>query len=69
MIMCFGLYEGGNRYRVEFVDFGPPPPVTGRGEQLLPAVERYAQILERYARSYPMNWFNFFPYWAHEESA
>jgi len=69
VIMCFGLYEGGNRYRVEFVDFGPPPPVTGRGEQLLPAVERYAQILERYARNYPMNWFNFFPYWAHEESA
>jgi predicted LPLAT superfamily acyltransferase len=29
----------------------------------------YAQTLERYARNYPMNWFNFFPYWAHEESA
>lgn len=67
VIMCFGLYEGGSRYRVEFVDFGPPPPVKGRGEQLLPAVERYAQILERYARNYPMNWFNFFPYWAREE--
>ena len=69
VIMCFGLYEGSNRYRVEFVDFGPPPPVSGRGEQLLPAVERYAQILECYARSYPMNWFNFFPYWAQEERA
>jgi predicted LPLAT superfamily acyltransferase len=69
VIMCFGLYEGSNRYRVEFVDFGPPPPATARGQQLLPAVERYAQILDRYARNYPMNWFNFFPYWAREESA
>jgi len=69
VIMCFGLYEGGNRYRVEFVNFGPLPPNTSRGRELLPAVERYTQILEHYARNYPLNWFNFFPYWAHEESA
>lgn len=69
VIMCFGLYEGGNRYRVEFVDFGLPLSSTSRGKELLPAVERYTQILEHYARNYPLNWFNFFPYWTHEESA
>jgi hypothetical protein len=26
----YGVYEGGNRYRIEFVDFGPPAPPTGR---------------------------------------
>lgn len=69
VIMCFGLYEGGNRYRVEFVDFGPPPPGPSRGKELSPAVERYTQILEHYARDHPLNWFNFFPYWAQQESA
>jgi predicted LPLAT superfamily acyltransferase len=65
--MCFGLYEGDNRYRIEFVEFGPPPPPTSRGDQLQPAVDRYAAVLEQYARRYPMNWFNFYPYWTDAE--
>ncbi len=63
VLMCFGLYEGGNRYRIEFVDFGPPAPASSRGQQLQPAVDRYAAILEAYARRYPLNWFNFYAYW------
>lgn len=66
-IMCFGLYEGANRYRIEFVDLGPPASPTSRGDQLQPAVDRYAEVLEEYARRYPLNWFNFYPYWADEE--
>jgi predicted LPLAT superfamily acyltransferase len=27
------------------------------------AVERYAALLDRYCRSDPYNWFNFFDFW------
>lgn len=63
VLMCLGLYEGGNRYRIEFVEFGITAPRTSRREQLQPAVDHYAQLLEQYARMYPLNWFNFYPYW------
>ena len=63
VLMAFGLYEGGAKYRVEIVEYGAPAPAGSRGAALQPAVDRYAQLLERYARRYPRNWFNFFPYW------
>ena len=63
VLMGFGLYEGGNRYRVEFVDLGAPAPAGTRGAALQPVIDRYVGILEEYARRYPKNWFNFFPYW------
>lgn len=64
VLMCFGLYEGANRYRIEFVDFGPPAPPRSRGAELQPVVDRYAEGLEHQARLWPLNWFNFYPYWA-----
>jgi len=64
VLMCFGLYEGRNRYRIEFVDFGAAAPRMSRGSALQPVVDRYAELLESYARRYPMNWFNFYGYWA-----
>jgi predicted LPLAT superfamily acyltransferase len=63
VLMGFGLYEGGANYRVEFVDFGAAAPAGSRGAALQPSVDRYAALLEQYARRYPRNWFNFFPYW------
>jgi len=63
VLMCFGLYERGNRYRIEFVEFGPAAPSTSRGAALQPVVDRYTALLEQYARRYPLNWFNFYPYW------
>lgn len=63
VLMCFGLYEGGNRYRIEFVDFGLSVPRNSRGAGLQPVVDRYAGLLEKYARRYPLNWFNFYGYW------
>jgi predicted LPLAT superfamily acyltransferase len=62
--MGFGLYEGGARYRIEFVECGAPSPAGSRGAALQPAIDRYVAILEQYARRYPKNWFNFFPYWS-----
>ena len=64
VIMCFGLYEGGNRYRVEFVEFGPAASQASRRNELQPVVQRYAAVLEDYARRYPLNWFNFYGYWS-----
>jgi hypothetical protein len=63
VLMGFGLYEGGTRYRVEFVEFGPAAPPGSRGAALQPSVDRYAALLEQYARRFPMNWFNFFSIW------
>lgn len=60
-----GLYRGGNRYHLVFecvADFS----MTASGERetaIATAVERYASLLERYCRSDPYNWFNFFDFW------
>jgi predicted LPLAT superfamily acyltransferase len=63
VLMGFGLYEGGARYRIEIVPCGPAAPAGSRGAALQPVVDRYVAILESYARRYPKNWFNFFAYW------
>ena len=63
VLMGFGLYEGGATYRIEFIEFGPAAPAGSRGAALQPAVDRYVGVLEQYARRFPKNWFNFFPYW------
>lgn len=63
VLMCFGLYEGGARYRIEFIEFGPAAGPDSRGSMLQTVVDRYASLLEQYARQYPKNWFNFYPYW------
>jgi predicted LPLAT superfamily acyltransferase len=66
VILCFGLYEGGARYRIEFVEFGPAAAADTRGAMLQPMVDRYASLLERMARQHPKNWFNFYPYWTRQ---
>ena len=63
VLMCFGLYEGGANYRIEFIDFGAAAARASRGAALQPVVDRYASLLEQHARRTPKNWFNFYPYW------
>ena len=63
VVLCFGIYEGGCSYRIEFIDFGEPASKASRGAALQPEVDRYATLLELYARRYPLNWFNFYPFW------
>lgn len=62
-LMCFGIYEGGANYRIEFMPFDAAVPRGSRGAALQPVVDRYAGLLEQAARRYPKNWFNFYPYW------
>ena len=60
-----GLYMGGNKYQVHFemlADFTEIP----RGQRRLAvddAIARYTELLNRYTRLAPYNWFNFFDYW------
>jgi predicted LPLAT superfamily acyltransferase len=65
VIFMLGLYRGGNRYHVVFApiaDFSVIAP-KGRDSAVRAAVERYAELLDRYCRSDPYNWFNFFDFW------
>jgi predicted LPLAT superfamily acyltransferase len=60
-----GLYRGRNDYHVvfeqvaDFSDMG----AGARSAAISAAVEKYAAVLEKYCRSYPYNWFNFFDFW------
>ncbi len=65
VIFMLGLYRGGNRYHVVFAhvaDFSSTP-VGGRDAAVRAAVEIYAALLDKYCRSDPYNWFNFFDFW------
>jgi predicted LPLAT superfamily acyltransferase len=65
VIFMVGLYRGGNHYHVVFepvADFSASA-LTTRDEAVRAAVERYAALLDKYCRSDPYNWFNFFDFW------
>lgn len=65
VFLVFGLYEGGNRYRLVFERFLDPAPVDRRHRRaaLGELTQRYAGRLEYYARAYPYNWYNFYDFW------
>jgi predicted LPLAT superfamily acyltransferase len=65
VIFMAGLYRGGNRYHIvfeELMDFSTTM-AADRDEAVRLAIKRYAAVLERYCRSDPYNWFNFFDFW------
>jgi predicted LPLAT superfamily acyltransferase len=65
VIFMVGLYRGGNHYHVVFepvADFSTSSLKT-RDDAVRAAVERYAGLLDKYCRSDPYNWFNFFDFW------
>ena len=65
VILCFGLYRGGNRYDIHFEPLAEHIVLERRQrrEQLGVWAQRYADRLEHYARLAPYNWFNFYDYW------
>lgn len=71
VMLCFGLYLGGNRYRLVFEPFADR--VTIPRQQRLVALDavlaRYAQRLEHYVRMTPYNWFNFYDFWQQDPHA
>jgi predicted LPLAT superfamily acyltransferase len=70
VVLCFGLYRGGNRYDMYFETFADTLAVerTQREQHLREAVVRFAGRLEHYARDAPYNWFNFYDFWQTDTS-
>ncbi len=63
--LCFGLYLGGNRYKLVFETFADTADLArqGRSEAVRNYVRDYARRLEHHARAHPYNWFNFYDFW------
>lgn len=65
VVLCFGLYRGGNRYELHFESFADSIRVerSNREGSLNAIIQRYADRLAHYTRSAPYNWFNFYDFW------
>ncbi len=65
VVLCFGLYRGGNRYDLIFEAFAERLviPRREREARLAECLARYAARLEHHTRSAPLNWFNFYDFW------
>lgn len=65
VMLCFGLYEGGNRYRLVFEPFADRVdiPRQERTEALDTWITQYARRVEHYVHVAPYNWFNFYDFW------
>ncbi|HWU53512.1 MAG TPA: acyltransferase [Tahibacter sp.] len=65
VLLCFGLYRGGNRYSLHFEHFAEriEIPRNERNVRLDAWLARYAARLEHHARLDPYNWFNFYDFW------
>jgi predicted LPLAT superfamily acyltransferase len=65
VVLCFGLYRGGNRYDLYFEPFADVValPRASRQQSLHAVIQRYAERLEHYVRMAPYNWFNFYDFW------
>ena len=65
VVLCYGVYRGGNRYHLHF-DIVAERIVRERdgGPPLAAWVQIYADRLAARARDAPYNWFNFYDFWA-----
>lgn len=65
VMLCFGLYRGGNRYDLYFETFADELllPRRDRATQVCAVAQRYAARLEHHVRNAPYNWFNWHDFW------
>lgn len=65
VVLCFGLYRGGNRYDLYFETFADEIRLarSERAAQLGAWAQRFAGRLEHYTRLDPYNWFNLYDFW------
>lgn len=65
------FYSAPNRYELLCEPFAERVhiPRAGREEALQGYAQAYARRLEHYARMYPDNWFNFYPFWSKPHSS
>ncbi|MCF6209262.1 MAG: lipid A biosynthesis acyltransferase [Gammaproteobacteria bacterium] len=71
VILCFGLYQGGNRYQLNFelLTERLSAPRRQRDAEIAQAMGHYAHRLEHYISQAPYNWFNFYDFWLDKTSA
>lgn len=71
VILAFGIYLGGNRYRMHFELMAKRVvlPRPDRSAAIQAYAQAYAERLEAQVRAAPYNWFNFFDFWTDETSA
>lgn len=65
IVLCFGMYRGGNRYDLYFEAFEDAPSLSRRHREAeaQAMVQRYAARLEHHVRGDPYNWFNWHDFW------
>lgn len=65
VVLCLGMYRGGNRYDLHFEAFADQLELPRRARQaeLQAVVQRYAARLEHHVRQDPYNWFNWHDFW------
>ena len=65
VVLCFGLYRGGNRYDLHFEVFDEKLQLerSDRQASLNAIIQRFADRLAHYTRDAPYNWFNFYDFW------
>jgi predicted LPLAT superfamily acyltransferase len=71
VVLCLGLYRGGDRYDLVFETLAGQVelPRTDRTPVLDMHVRHYAARLEHYLREAPFNWFNFYDFWQSQSAA
>jgi predicted LPLAT superfamily acyltransferase len=69
VILCFGLYKGGNHYSLHFELLSEQLTATRktREQEINRVMAHYSSRLEYYVKQAPYNWFNFYDFW-HNES-
>jgi predicted LPLAT superfamily acyltransferase len=65
VVFMTGLYRGGDRYDVRFELIVEPEPAAGltMEQTIETTMRRYVALLEKFCRSAPYNWFNFYEFW------
>lgn len=68
VFLMFTIKEG-NGYRIIFEQFADTlkTPRAERAVMLKTYMKKYVETLERYACTYPLQWYNFYPYWGKPE--
>lgn len=69
VVLFFGLYQGGRRYRIQFelLTAGVRLEQDRRAREASDWTRRFAARLEHYCRQAPYNWFNFYDFWGEED--
>lgn len=65
-----GIYKGGNRYDIQFellASFSDAA-TSSREDEILAALTKYVEAVERHCKSDPFNWFNFYDFWKSVDS-